>query len=217
MSMLLEVPVNDKEAPELMVKSLATAVVLTCGLLGVPELMVTFVEAVGTPPHQLEASFQFALLAPVHIPEAVTFTVKGEVVAEAHAPFCTLARYCVACVNAEVVKEVVVFEMVVQVVNGETELSQLVTEPLLPVSVSAEVEPEQIGVLPEIDPATVAAFTVTVVDDEVAVEQPPFCTTARNCVVCVSAPDVYVDAVLVMVVQVVNGDTELSQLITEPT
>ena len=34
--------------------------------------------------------------------------------------------------------------------------------------------------------------------------------------VCVNAPDVYVDAVLVIVVHEVNGETELSQLSIDP-
>ena len=76
--------------------------------------------------------------------------------------------------------------------------------------------PEHTGVLPLTLPPAVAGVTVTVVVDELASGHVPLCTTALNWVVCVSAPDVYVVAVLVMLVQVVNGATELSHLTTLP-
>jgi hypothetical protein len=59
-------------------------------------------------------------------------------------------------------------------------------------------------------------FTVTVVAVEFAVEQLPLWTTALNCVVCVSAPDVYVVAVLIISVQELNGEIELCHLTTVP-
>ena len=67
-----------------------------------------------------------------------------------------------------------VFEMVVHVVNGLTEYSQLLIEPVFPLNVSNPlVEPEQIFVPPETLPPTEPAVTVTVVVDEFALEQLP--------------------------------------------
>jgi hypothetical protein len=108
-------------------------------------------------------------------------------------------------------------EIVVQVVNGLTELSQRTTEPVCPLRVKVPlVAPEQIVAPPLTLPPTEVGSTETVVVDELAVAQEPLCTTARNCVVCVRAPEVYVVVVLAIVVQVVNGLTELSQRTTEP-
>ena len=106
-----------------------------------------------------------------------------------------------------------------QVVNGETELCHLVTVPTLPVKVrSPLVLPEHTLVAaPVTVPPTEVGSTVTVVVDELAVEQLPLCTTALNWVVWVKAPDVKV-AVLALPksVQVLNGETELSHLTTAP-
>jgi hypothetical protein len=81
----------------------------------------------------------------------------------------------VVCVNApEVyVEEVLVIE--VHVVNGLTELSQLVTEPVFPLKVKVPlVAPEHIVVPPETLPPTDAGLTVTVVAEEVAAVHEPF-------------------------------------------
>jgi hypothetical protein len=111
----------------------------------------------------------------------------------------------------------VVLAIVVQVVNGLTELSQRTTEPVCPLKVKVPlVDPEQIVVPPLTLPPTEVGDTVTVVAVAVSGVQEPFCTNTRNCVVCVNAPEVYVVAVLAIVVQLVNGDTALSQLTTEP-
>jgi hypothetical protein len=81
--------------------------------------------------------------------------------------------------------------MLVQVEKGETELSQLTTLPVCPLSVSVPlVLPEQMVAPPDTLPPALAGEIVTVVAPELAEAQPPFCTTARNCVVCVSAPEV---------------------------
>ena len=66
------------------------------------------------------------------------------------------------------------FEIVVHVVNGETELNQYKTEPELPSNINVPlVEPEQIVVPPLTEPPTEPAVTVTVVVDEFALEQLP--------------------------------------------
>ena len=58
--------------------------------------------------------------------------------------------------------------------NGETELSHLSIDPVLPLKVScALVEPEQIVVPPVTDPPAEVGLTVTVVDDELAEEHEP--------------------------------------------
>jgi hypothetical protein len=146
-----------------------------------------------------------------------TVTVVAVAVSGVQEALCTSARNCVVCVNAPEVYVVVVLEIVVQVVNGDTALSQLTTEPVCPLKVNVPlVEPEQMDVPPLTLPPTDAGFTVTVVADEVAEAHEPLCTTARNCVVWVRAPEVYVVVVLAIVVQVVNGLTELSQRTTEP-
>ena len=63
----------------------------------------------------------------------------------------------------------------VQVVNGETELSHLIIDPVLPLKVrSPLVEPEQIAVPPVTDPPTDPGTTVTVVADEFAAAHEPF-------------------------------------------
>ena len=67
-----------------------------------------------------------------------------------------------------------VFEIVVQLVNGLTELSHLTIEPLFPVKVNKPlVEPEQMVVPPDNEPATVVVFTVTVVVLELTAAQLP--------------------------------------------
>ena len=62
----------------------------------------------------------------------------------------------------------------VQVVNGETELSHLTIDPVLPLKVSNPlVDPEQIVVPPVTDPPTDPGRTVTVVADELSVAHEP--------------------------------------------
>ena len=107
--------------------------------------------------------------------------------------------------------------MVVQVVKGLTELSQLVMVPVFPLKVNVPlVEPEQMVDPPVTLPPADGEVIVTVVADEVAGAHDPFCTIAWNIVVCVNAPDVYVELVLVILVQVVNGLTELSHPVMVP-
>ncbi len=69
---------------------------------------------------------------------------------------------------------VAVIAIGVHVLNGDTELSQRTTEPVLPVKVNKPlVLPKQIVVPPLTVPATVAGFTVTVVVAEFALVQLP--------------------------------------------
>ena len=64
--------------------------------------------------------------------------------------------------------------IVVQDVNGLTELSHLSIDPVLPLKVScALVEPEQIVVPPVTLPPAEVRLTVTVVDDEFAEAHEP--------------------------------------------
>ena len=64
--------------------------------------------------------------------------------------------------------------MLVQVLNGLTELSHLTIDPVLPLKVSNPlVEPEQIVVPPVTEPPTEVGLTVTVVDDELAIAHTP--------------------------------------------
>jgi hypothetical protein len=87
------------------------------------------------------------------------------------------------------VYEVVVLLMAVQLVKGETEDSHLVTVPVCPLRLSVPlVDPEQMVLPPLTDPPTDAEPMVTVVEAEFTDAQLPLFTTARNCVVCVSAP-----------------------------
>ena len=105
----------------------------------------------------------------------------------------------------------------VQVVNGETELSHLKINPVLPLKVNNPVvDPEQIVVPPVTLPPTEGGLTVTMVSVELAEGQTPFCTTARNFVLCVKGSDMYVVELLAIVVHVVNGEIELSHLVTKP-
>jgi hypothetical protein len=62
----------------------------------------------------------------------------------------------------------------------------------------------------------VVGSTVTIVAEELTTEQLPLWTTALNCVLWVSVPEVYVVAVFAMSFQTLNGETELCHLITEP-
>ncbi len=81
--------------------------------------------------------------------------------------------------------------MLVHAVNGATALSHLTTLPVLPLSVNIPlVDPEQMVVPPLTLPPALVGLTVTLVVEEFASGQAPLCTTARNCVVWVSAPDV---------------------------
>ena len=85
------------------------------------------------------------------------------------------------CVNAPDVYVDAVLVIVVHDVNGETELSHLSIDPVLPLNVScALVDPEQIVVPPVTLPPAEVGLTVTVVADEFAAVQEPFCTTALN-------------------------------------
>ena len=60
--------------------------------------------------------------------------------------------------------------MVVQVVNGATELSHLTTPPVLPLSVNVPlVEPEQIVAPPLAEPAIVGLLTVTTTESELSI------------------------------------------------
>jgi hypothetical protein len=71
--------------------------------------------------------------------------------------------------------------MLVQVVNGLTELSHPVMVPVFPLKVRVPlVAPEQIVVPPVTLPPTEPGFTVTVVADEVSELQLPLCTNALN-------------------------------------
>ena len=75
----------------------------------------------------------------------------------------------------------VVFAIAVKVENGETALSHLTTEPMLPLNVKLPADnPEHTALVPEIVPATVAGSTVTEVVVEFADAQAPLCTTALN-------------------------------------
>jgi hypothetical protein len=77
-------------------------------------------------------------------------------------------------------------------------------------------DPAQILVPPKTIPPTTFGITVTTVESEACVPQFPLWITARNAVVCVSTPDVYVELVLEIADQPVNGLTALSQRITLP-
>ena len=78
----------------------------------------------------------------------------------------------------------------VQVLNGDTELCHLTTVPVYPDSVSSPLLlPRQIAAPPDTLPPTEVGSTDTDVATEKAVEQLPLCTTARNWVVCVNAPE----------------------------
>ena len=69
----LTVKVLDPEivsvAPELMVRLLHTPPAAPIMGWLPPEGMVTFVEAVGIPPHQLDAVFQSVFVVPYHVPD----------------------------------------------------------------------------------------------------------------------------------------------------
>ncbi len=81
--------------------------------------------------------------------------------------------------------------MLVHAVNGATALSHLTTLPVLPDKVKVPLaDPVQIPAPPLTLPPILVGFTVTVVVVEFASGQVPLCTTARNCVVWVNAPDV---------------------------
>lgn len=109
----------------------------------------------------------------------VTLITNTLEVAEPQVPLCTFALNCVVWLSTPGVYEVVVFEIGVHVVNGETELSQLVTFPICPVKFNAPgFEPEQIPVGPFIEPPTTKDVTLIESMLEVAVPQVPFWTTA---------------------------------------
>ena len=69
---IVGVPEVDKVAPELMVNVFTLTLEEITAEFAVPDGMVTFVEDVGTPPHQLEAVFQSVLVLPNHVPEEET-------------------------------------------------------------------------------------------------------------------------------------------------
>ena len=65
--------------------------------------------------------------------------------------------------------------MVVQVLNGDTEDSQLTMDPVCPLSVNVPlVDPEQMVVPPVTLPPALVGLTVTVVAEEVAGAHEPF-------------------------------------------
>jgi hypothetical protein len=130
MSILFTAPVNDKEAPLLMVRLFTVAAVLIDGALGTPELITTSLVAVGTPPHQLEVLFQLLFTLPSHTPLLITFTTNESELSAPQLPFCTTARNAVGCVMAEVANEVVVLLMALQLLYGDVALSQRTTEPV---------------------------------------------------------------------------------------
>jgi hypothetical protein len=130
MSILFTVPVNDKEAPLLMVRLFTVAAVLIDGVLGTPELITTSLVAVGIPPHQLDALFQLLFTLPSHTPLLITFTTNESELSAPQLPLCTTARNAVGCVMAEVVNEVVILLMALQLLYGEVALSQRTTEPV---------------------------------------------------------------------------------------
>ena len=71
--------------------------------------------------------------------------------------------------------------MVVHVVNGLTEYSQLIIEPVFPDKVNVPlVDPVHIVEPPLTLPPTELGITVTVTADEFALEHVPLCTTALN-------------------------------------
>ncbi len=75
--------------------------------------------------------------------------------------------------------------------KGDTELCHFTTVPVWPERVNKSlVLPEHMVVPPDTLPPAEAGSTVTVVGDEFAGVQLPLRTTARNCVVCVKAPEV---------------------------
>ena len=81
--------------------------------------------------------------------------------------------------------------MSIQVENGLTEYCHLVIVPVWPERVSRPlVLPEQMVVPPETVPPTEVGSTITAVKAEIAGLQIPLVTTALNCVVCVSEPEV---------------------------
>jgi len=101
--------------------------------------------------------------------------------------------------------------------KGDIDLCHLTTFPVCPDKVRVPlVLPVQIVVPPETFPPAEAGSTVTVVEVEKASEHTPFLATALNCVVCDNAPEVYVVAVLLMSVHVLNGETDLCHLTTLP-
>lgn len=189
-SRLLPEPVKLKVAPLPMVILFTTAAVLICGALAVPELMVTSVVPVGTPPHQLDAVFHELLVAPNHTPLEMVFTINESAFTDAQLPLCTTARNAVGWLMAEVVKPVVVLAMVLQLLYGATALSQRIILPVWPARVKLEVLPVHTGVLPLTLPATDSGLTVTNVESALADAHTPLCTTARKAVLWVKIPEV---------------------------
>ncbi len=91
----------------------------------------------------------------------------GSVVAWLQAPFLTTALYWVVNIKLSAVKVVVVFVTSKGVVQLSVVYCHLTTVPLLLPRVSVVLlVPEQTVVAPEIEPAIVAASTVTVVGSE---------------------------------------------------
>jgi hypothetical protein len=97
-------------------------------------------------------------------------------------PFFTTALKRVVAVKLPGISVDVTFEMVFQVPNGLTALSQRITPPVSPFNVNVPgAVPVQIGVLPPLtEPPTDAGVTVTVVVEEESVAHVPFFTTALN-------------------------------------
>lgn len=189
-SRLLPEPVKLKLAPLPMVILFTTAAVLICGALAVPEPMLTSVIPVGTPPHQLDAVFHELLVAPSHTPLERVVTINESAFTDAQLPLCTTARKAVGWLIAGVVKLVVVLAMVLQLLYGDTELSQRMTLPVWPARVKLEVLPVHTGVLPPTVPPVDTGLTVTTVESALDDAHTPLCTTARKAVLWVKIPEV---------------------------
>lgn len=105
----------------------------------------------------------------------------------------------------------------VQVLNGDTELSHRITSPVRPVTVNGPLlDPVQIDVPPVVDPPALSGVTTTTNESLFTDGQLPLPITALKAVLWLKAELVYPVVVLLIGVQVVNGDTELSQRIILP-
>lgn len=112
---------------------------------------------------------------------------------------------------------VVVLLMLFHVVNGATDDSQRVIEPVWPDKVKLPgLLPVHMLLVPLIVPPTLAGSTVTVVKVAVAAGQGPLCTTARTRVVAVRFGKEKVFVELVLLHQSVNGSAAYSHLKISP-
>jgi hypothetical protein len=75
---IVGVPEVDKVAPELMVNVFTLTLEEITAEFAVPDGMVTFVEDVGTPPHQLAASDQSVEVPPIHEPDDTIAAVAAK-------------------------------------------------------------------------------------------------------------------------------------------